>query len=54
MTDVTALFGLRGTGLQKVASETQQKDSANKHPESDDDGTLEMTQYEYDFTERGL
>lgn len=48
MKDVTALFGLRAPTTEG-ASDTQQKDSADKHPESDDDGTLEMTQYEYDL-----
>lgn len=47
MTDVTELFGLKAPATEGVAS-TSQKDSADKHPESEDDGTLEMTQYEYD------
>ena len=47
MKDVTELFGLSAPSAQG-AEETSQKDSADKHPESTDDGTLEMTQYEYD------
>ena len=46
MKDVTELFGL--TAPTGAAETTEQKDSADSHPESDDDGTLEMTQYEYD------
>ncbi len=46
MKDVTELFGLRAP----VTNETQlqQKDNANQHPESQNDGSLVMTQYEYD------
>ncbi|MGN0316001.1 MAG: alkaline phosphatase [Fusicatenibacter sp.] len=47
MKDVTALFGLAAPQSED-ASSTQQKDSADLHPESDDDGTLVMTQYEYE------
>ena len=46
MKDVTELFGLQapaGTGSET----TQQKDSADQHPESDNDGALVMTEYEY-------
>jgi alkaline phosphatase len=46
MKDVTELFGLKAP--VSAEEETQQKDSADKHPESEDDGTLVMTQYEYD------
>lgn len=48
MKDVTELFGLSAPSTEG-ASDTQLKDSADKHPESDDDGSLEMTQYEYDL-----
>lgn len=48
MKDVTELFGLTAPATEG-ASDTQLKDSADKHPESDDDGSLEMTQYEYDL-----
>ncbi len=48
MKDVTELFGLKAPATEG-ASDTQKKDSADKHPESDDDGSLEMTQYEYDL-----
>ncbi|MDD7739537.1 MAG: alkaline phosphatase [Lachnospiraceae bacterium] len=47
MNDITALFGLAAPESDD-ASSTQQKDSADLHPESDDDGTLTMTQYEYE------
>lgn len=47
MKDVTELFGLQAPQA-KTTEETQQKDSADKHPESEDDGSLVMTQYEYD------
>lgn len=47
MKDVTELFGLTAPSTEGAAV-TEQKDSADKHPESTDDGTLEMTQYEYD------
>lgn len=46
MKDVTALFGLTApSGISNEA--VQQKDSADSHPESEDTGTLEMTEYEY-------
>lgn len=47
MKDVTALFGLQAP-VEAGTSDTTQKDSADKHPESGDDGSLVMTQYEYD------
>lgn len=46
MKDVTELFGLKAP--VSAEENTQQKDSADKHPESTDDGSLVMTQYEYD------
>ena len=46
MKDVTALFGL--TAPDGSAQAENGKDSADLHPESEDDGTLAMTQYEYD------
>lgn len=48
MADVTELFGLAAPATEGTES-TQQKDSADMHPESDNTGTLEMTQYEYDL-----
>lgn len=45
MTDVTELFGL--VPPEGETSSTSQKDSADLHPESDNDGTLVMTDYEY-------
>lgn len=47
MKDVTELFGLKAPAAEGTET-TSQKDSADKHPESEDDGSLEMTQYEYD------
>lgn len=47
MKDVTELFGLKAP-VEEGAEETNEKDNANQHPESDDDGNLYMTQYEYD------
>ena len=47
MKDVTELFGLKAPEAAGAA-DTQQKDNANQHPESEDDGSLVMTQYEYD------
>ena len=47
MKDVTELFGLKAPETEGE-SETQQKDNANQHPESSDDGSLVMTQYEYE------
>lgn len=46
MKDVTELFGLKAP--DGSAEQTTQKDSADVHPESEDDGTLTMTQWEYD------
>ncbi|HAK17361.1 MAG TPA: alkaline phosphatase [Lachnospiraceae bacterium] len=46
MKDVTSLFGL--TAPDGSAQAGNGKDSADLHPESEDDGTLAMTQYEYD------
>ena len=48
MKDVTELFGLTAPGSEN-AVDMMQKDSADSHPVSDDDGSLEMTQYEYDL-----
>ena len=47
MKDVTELFGLQAP-TEEGAESTEKKDSADKHPESEDDGALVMTQYEYD------
>lgn len=47
MNDVTNLFGLKAPESDE-ASNAAQKDSADQHPESNDDGSLVMTQYEYD------
>lgn len=46
MKDVTELFGLQ-VPTEDGAEDTQQKDSADKHPESEDTGALVMTEYEY-------
>lgn len=46
MADVTKLFGLAAPSSESTET-TQQKDSADLHPESDGTGTLEMTEYEY-------
>lgn len=46
MKDVTELFGLKAPEI--TDEQSRQKDSADKHPESEDDGSLAMTQYEYD------
>ena len=46
MKDITELFGLQ---VPNGANEdTQQKDSADLHPESEDKGALVMTEYEYE------
>lgn len=46
MKDITELFGLTApSGTSAEAA--QQKDSADLHPESEDTGALEMTEYEY-------
>lgn len=48
MKDVEGLFGLSApSGEGQQAS--QQKDSADFHPESDNSGALEMTEYEYEL-----
>lgn len=47
MADVTELFGLQAP-VEETAS-SQQKDSADLHPESEDEGTLVMTSYEYEL-----
>ena len=44
MKDVTELFGLTAPTADSADSSAQ-KDSADKHPESEDDGTLAMTEY---------
>ena len=46
MKDVTELFGLKAP--EDAKEQSQKKDSADKHPESEDDGSLVMTQYEYE------
>ncbi|MBS6398024.1 MAG: alkaline phosphatase [Clostridiales bacterium] len=46
MKDVTELFGLTVPG-EDAQESAQQKDSADLHPESEDEGSLEMTEYEY-------
>jgi alkaline phosphatase len=46
MNDVTELFGLQAPA-EAGAEDTQQKDSADLHPESEDTGDLVMTDYEY-------
>lgn len=46
MKDITKLFGLKAP-TKASAESTSQKDNADSHPESEDDGTLEMTEYEY-------
>lgn len=46
MKDVTELFGLTDPTADS-ANDTAQKDSADLHPESEGDGTLAMTEYEY-------
>lgn len=46
MKDVTELFGLQAPA-EEGSDGTQQKDSADKHPESEDTGALVMTSYEY-------
>lgn len=46
MADVTELFGLEAPAEEESDS-TQQKDSADLHPESEDTGALVMTDYEY-------
>ena len=46
MKDVTELFGLTAP-TDENAEKTEQKDSADLHPESGENGALEMTAYEY-------
>lgn len=46
MKDVTELFGLTAPADEN-AEKTEQKDSADLHPESENTGALEMTAYEY-------
>ena len=46
MADVTELFGLTAPSADTDEA-LQQKDSADFHPESEDTGVLEMTEYEY-------
>lgn len=45
MKDITRLFGIKAPAGS--AEREVQKDSADKHPESNNDGTLELTEYEY-------
>lgn len=45
MKDITRLFGLKAPA--GTAEKAAQTDNADKHPESDNDGTLELTEYEY-------
>lgn len=49
MDDVTELFGLTAPAADAANAEgaANQKDSADLHPESEDTGALEMTEYEY-------
>lgn len=47
MADVTELFGLTAPSEDQVETEAVM-DSKDQHPESDDTGSLELTQYEYD------
>ncbi|MGN1416607.1 MAG: alkaline phosphatase, partial [Oscillospiraceae bacterium] len=46
MKDITKLFGL--TAPAGTPEAQVQLDSADKHPDSDNTGTLEMTEYEYE------
>lgn len=48
MKDITELFGLEAP-TQAGADKTSQKDSADLHPESEDTGSLVMTDYEYEL-----
>lgn len=45
MKDITENFGL--TAPQEETDSVQQKDSADLHPESEDEGLLQLTSYEY-------
>ena len=47
MADVTELFGLTVPSEDQAETEATM-DSKDQHPESEDTGSLEMTQYEYD------
>lgn len=47
MKDVTELFGLQ-VPTEETSESSNQKDSADKHPESEDTGALVMTTYEYE------
>lgn len=51
MKDVTELFGLKAPSAD-AAESSQQKDSADFHPESEDTGALEMTEYEYNLLKK--
>lgn len=46
MKDVTELFGLQ-VPTEETSESSNQKDSADQHPESEDTGALVMTTYEY-------
>ena len=46
MKDITTLFGLTAPASDRE-EQSQQKDNADSHPESDNEGLLEMTEYEY-------
>lgn len=46
MADITELFGLQAP-TSEGNTDTAQKDSADKHPESEDTGSLILTDYEY-------
>lgn len=46
MKDVTELFGL--VAPTTATASTSQKDSADKHPESEEEGSLVLTDYEYE------
>ena len=47
MTDITELFGLQAPAAEGAES-TNQADSKDEHPESEAEGTLVMTDYEYE------
>ena len=47
MADVTELFGLQAPTAD-TAEATNEADSKDQHPESDDEGSLVMTEYEYE------
>lgn len=47
MKDVTELFGLQ-VPTEETSESSNQKDSADQHPESEDTGALVMTTYEYE------